>query len=243
MEAVILVALGCAPHVSWQYQPAATYALPAAQVAVIADDRRCGPVADELVGALRARPGVEVRPSADVKLVVTACDAEVHTTLEQESNRLGLGYPATVVQERRRYTMRGTGRAMLLVTGTSQPTTTLRADAGRDLRGGWVTDGSLDVPATMELQRLLDRELGWQLADMILPLPETVRRVVYRVPEPGTSRALHNEAVAAEQRGDLDEAMRLARAAYAADPTQRTRDYMVAVEQHASRVGYALKEP
>jgi hypothetical protein len=239
--AVILLAIACAPHVSWQYQPAATYALPAAEVAVVADDRRCGPVADELVKALRARPGVEVRPGAEVKLVVTACDAEVHTTLEQESNYLGLGYPDTVVQERQRYTQRGTGRAMLLVTGTGQPTTTLRANAERDLRGGWVSDGSLDVPATMELQDRLDRELGWQLADMILPLPETVRRVVYRDPEPGTSRALHNEAVAAERHGKLDEAMRLARAAYAADPTQRSRDYMLALEQHASRVGYALK--
>ena len=67
------------------------------------------------------------------------------------------------------------------------------------------------------------------LAQQLVPVPETVRRRWYKNPEPGTARALHNEAVDAERSGDLAEAIRLAEAAVNANRNPRTVEYLRAL--------------
>lgn len=232
-----LFLLGCAHRVEWQVQPRPSYTLPSLEVAVVSADKSCKRVADELVETLSARPGVLVRPDAPQRLVVLGCDERLDTTVEMEQNYLGLQYPTEVVQEQRRYNMRGYAQAELQVGESVR----LLGTAERNLRGPWVTDGDLDIPRALALREGLRRDLAMDLADQLAPLPETIRRTIYRDPEPGTARELHNEAVEAEQKGELDAALVLARRAYAAQPSQARMRYIEALEAHAEAVGYALR--
>ena len=225
----------CAPHVSWQVQPAASYTLPSLEVTVVAGDRSCKRVADELVSALASRPGVVVRPDAEQRLEVRGCDERLDTTVEIQAYYFGYG--ADAGQDERRYTMRGVAGAELWIGGGTR----LIGAAERRLRGPWVKDGDLDIPRALVLRDGLRRDLAMDLADQVAPLPETIRRMVYLDPEPGTARELHNAAVTAEQTGDLNEALRLAKAAYAAEPTRSRMRLIQALEAHAVDVGYALK--
>ncbi len=239
---VLLIIAACAHQVSWQVQPVAAVNLPDLQLAVLVDDVRCKEVAQRLVDALRARPGVTVTPTSEQKLVVTACEGQVWTWFEVETNDLGLRYKDLVV-ERRRYTRQGIGRAQMLVIGKNTATVTLDVDAERTIRGPWLDSQVDDTTQPLEIQVAVDRDLGWQLADKIVPLPETISRRLYRDPEPGTAHEMLNSAVEAEKSGNLDQALALARAAYAADPTAEAMTYIASLEGHAARVGYAFKTP
>lgn len=242
MPMTVLLLAACAHQVSWQVQPVAAVNLPDFELAVLVDDVRCKEVAQRLVDALRARPGVTVTPTSDQKLVVTACEGQVWTWFEVETNDLGIRYK-DVVTERRRYTRQGIGRAQMLVIAKSAATVTLDVSAERTVRGPWLESQDEDAGEPVNVQVAVDRDLGWQLADKIVPLPETISRRIYRDPEAGTAHELLNNAVDAEKAGDLDHALALARAAYAADPKAEAMDYIELLEGHASRVGYAFKTP
>ncbi|MFZ5475858.1 MAG: hypothetical protein ACOZNI_03710 [Myxococcota bacterium] len=234
----LVLALACAHRVSWEVQPAPAYTLASMEVAVVAGDRSCKRVADELAEALSAR-GVTVRPDAAQRLEVRKCDELLHTNIEVLSMDYGLAYAQGVRTERRRYTMRGTAHAELWVGDRTK----LLGAADRNLRGPWVTEGDLDLPGALALREGLQRDLARDLAQQVAPLPETISRRLYRDPEPGTARQLHNEAVEAERGGDLDRAVALAREAYAADPSMTSLRYLEELKAHAEAVGYALKEP
>lgn len=236
---LFLLMLGCAKQVSWQVQPRPSYELPSLEVSVVAGDRHCKRVADDLAETLSARPGVRVRPDAPVRLELRECVEEVDTLVEVETNTLGLQYGGNVVSERRRYEMRGWGNALLVVYGGG-PKVQLSGGAERRVRGPWVSYQDLEIPRALTLRESVRRDLATELADQVAPLPATIRRTLYRDPEPGTARELHNEAVDAERRGDLDTALRLAREAYAANPTASSMRYLEDLQEHARTVGYAL---
>ena len=237
---LVAVLAGCVHQVSWTIEPVAQMKLPETAVAVIAVDRACKPVADELVDALGSRPGIEVRPDATQRIIVQNCDDQVTTALDIESNYPGLSYGPTVYQERRRYTLNGWAHGEIVVQGAGDPLK-FTSEVERSVRGPWVNSGDLDVPATATLRQRVSGELADALADHIAPLPETIERIIYPDPEPGTSRKLHNDAVAAERAGNLDDALQLARQAYAADPSPGGMDFLEAVQEHASQVGYAFR--
>lgn len=232
---------GCVHQVSWQETHAPSYPLPTTRVAVVAMDKDCRPLADALVEALGARPGVDVRPDAEQKIFVARCDQLVTTAVDIEGNYPGLNYSTDVYFERRRYTLHGWARGEMEVQTPGVDPMRFSADTERDLRGGWVTGTDIDIPANTSLASRLSEDVAGLLADKLVPLPETIRRTVYPDPEPGTARQLHNDAVAAERAGNLDEARRLAQAAYAADPSPAAMDYLELVEGHAEAVGYAFK--
>jgi hypothetical protein len=240
---VLLLAVGCARQVSWEIQPLPSYALPSFDVSVVAGDRGCKRVADALAETLSSRPGVRVRPDAPVRLTVRECDGEIDTNVELESTIPGLVYDTRVREDRQRYSMRGWANAVLEVRNGEGPTARLAGGAERRIRGQWVQQGELEIPRALSLQESVRRDLATDLADQVAPLPETLRRTLYRDPEPGTAKKLHNEAVAAEQAGDLNEALRIANQAYAANPTQDAMIYIEALQEHAQAVGYALVQP
>lgn len=236
----LLLLLGCARQVTWQVQPLASYALPSLEVSVVAADRGCKKVADELASTLSARPGVVVRPDASVRLQLQSCEAQVDTVVEMESTYPGLVYDTRVVHERRRYDMRAWATAEMVVQSPDAASAHLTGGAERREDGPWVSEGTLELPRAMSLEESVRRDLAHDLADQIAPLPATIRRTLYRDPEPGTARQLHNAAVDAERAGKLDEALRLAEQAYAANPTAAEMRYMQALQDHARAVGYAL---
>ncbi len=236
-----LLLFGCVHQVSWEEQPVSAYPVTTTTVAIVAMDKDCRPLADALVKALGARPGVDVRPDAEQKIFVAKCDDLVTTTVDVEGNYPGLDYGNSVYFERRRYTLHGWARGEMSVQGPGVEPMRFSSSSERDLRGSWVSGGDLDIPANPELHTRLTADVADGLADKLVPLPETIRRTVYADPEPGTARQLHNDAVAAERAGNLDNAMALAKAAYAADPSPAAMDYLELLEQHAESIGYAFK--
>lgn len=238
--ALLMLLLGCARHVSWDVQPRPSYALPSLEVSVVTGERSCKRVADNLAKTLSARPGVVVNPNAPVRLLVQDCEQEVETLLEFESTFPGISYANNVSHERRRVEMRGWANAVLVVDSPAASTVRLVGGSERRLRSPWVTDGEVDMPRLFTLQQAVRRDLATDLADQLVPLPATIRRTLYNDPEPGTSRELHNLAVDAERAGNLDEALRLAKQAYAANPTATGMGFIEALQEHASTVGYAL---
>jgi len=239
---VLLFAIGCVHQVSWTEQYAARYPAPTTTVAVVAMEQACRPLAEAVIDALGSRPGVEVRPDATQRLFVQGCDELVTTEVDVEGNYPGLGYGNAVYFERRRYTLHGWSKGVLEVQTPGLDPVKFTATAERDQRGPWVATGDLDIPGTPTLRDRLAEDVADQLVQNLVPLPETIRRTVFPDPEPGTSRQLHNDAVAAERAGNLDEAMRLARAAYAADPSPAAMDYVEALEHRFEQVGYASKD-
>lgn len=239
----MLFLLGCVHQVSWTIQPPAALALQQTEVAVVAAEPGCRALADSLVDALGSRPGIVVRPDAAQRLTVHRCDEQVTTSIDIEGNYPGLDYGSGVYQERRRYSLKGSASGEMVVDGLGSAPVRFAETVDRDIRSAWVNEGNLDIPASMELRERLADDLAGTLADKIAPLPETIRRSIYADPEPGTSRQLHNDAVAAERAGNLDEAMRLARQAYAAQPSPAAMDYIEELSQHAAQVNYAFKTP
>jgi hypothetical protein len=67
--------------------------------------------------------------------------------------------------------------------------------------------------------------------------PLAHHRRVYGNARPGSADALHNAAVAAEQVGDLAEAVALAREAYVAEPDRRRHRYVQLLEGRLVDVG------
>jgi hypothetical protein len=233
----------------------AAVSLPSLRLAVISDDRSCRKVADELAKALTARPGVDVSPSAPVRLVVSNCDERIDSSVELNYDYMGLGYDDSVVRQDRRYTQHVRATAKLMVLRPDADSVTLPGTAERTARtwGDLPRHGSRELPAAasaetgtgmadaLALREQVRRDLAYGLADKVAPLPERLKRIVYADPEPGTAQQLHNQAVEAERRGDLDEALRLARQAWAADPSAVSKAYIEQLEYHAARVGYALR--
>jgi hypothetical protein len=237
---LLLATVGCVHQVAWEVQPRPSYTLPALQVSVVALDRGCKHVADDLVEALGARPGVEVRPGAGVQLGVHDCDDGNQTNIEVEFQFGGLRQDGGLVQEQRRYHQRAWATAEITVHGPGAPVTLL-GNAERTNRSQWEDARELDVPGLFAMREGLRRDLARDLADQVAPLPETIRRLVYRDPEPGTARQLHNQAVDAERGGDLQAALQLAQEAYAANPSPGALAYIEDLKAHAESVGYALR--
>lgn len=238
---VFSLIIGCVHQVTWVEERSAAYPLATTQVAVVAMERACRPLADALVKELGSRPGVDVHPEATQRIFVKQCDDLLTTSVDVEGNYPGIDYGAEVYFERRRYTLHGWGRGVMEVQAPGVDPVTFAVDIERDLRGPWVASDAFDMPANPELQTRLTGDLAERLADKLAPLPETIRRVVFPDPEPGTARRLHNDAVAAERSGNLDEALTLAKAAYGADPSPMAMDYIERLEEHAEAVGYAFK--
>jgi hypothetical protein len=240
---VWLALAGCAHQVSWVEQHAPRYPSTTTRVAVIAMEPACRPLADSLAHALGSRPGVDVAPDAAQRVYVGRCDDLVTTTLNVEGNYPGLNYGTAVYFERRQYWLHGWATGAMEVQAPGIDPMRFEAVAEGDRRTAWFSDGELPAPASPALREALTRDLAEQLADNLAPLPATFKRQIYPNPSPGTARQFHNEAVASERAGNLDEAVRLARKAYAADPSPAAMDYLEALQLHAERVGYALKSP
>lgn len=236
---VLLTFAGCVHQVSWEVQPRPSYTLPSLELSVVAGDRACKRVADELVDVLAARPGVRVKPGSAVQLTVGRCDEGSDITVEIQNQFVGGSAVDPRYDQERRYHRRAWATGELTVSGPSAPVTLL-GTAERTDRGQWGGESATEIPALITLRDALRRDLARDLADQVAPLPETLRRMVYRDPQPGTSRQLHNEAVQAERDGDLQRAHDLAAQAYAANPTRAEILYMDELQQHADAVGYAL---
>lgn len=243
-----LLPTACAHRVSWEVQPVPTYTLPEAQttlLAVVADGRACKAVADAVAGSLNTRPGVKVSADAAIRLIVQNCDQGQDTTLELEIGGQAAfdgfdGRGAIVGGDRRRYTLHGWAAAEMTVVSPAGNSVILSGTADQTVRSSWVGDSDMDVPRAITLADALSKEVAANLANQLAPLPVSLHRMLYVDAAPGSAKDLHNQAVSAEQSGDLVGALNLARQAQAVDPSRAAADYLDELRAHAVTVGYLL---
>ncbi len=225
---MLIVLLSACAHMSasWEITPDAQVEMSAPQLSIVADDRRCRPIADALTQELQRRRDVRVAPNSRVRLALSRCDVEVSTEVDIAQLFPGMGSGLTGGTEHREELIRSVGSVALTVEVDGRPQTTLGAKSHRVRR---VQDGQRAL-GRLSLSDGVSRDLASQLAQQVVPEPEVVRRRFYRDPEPGSARALHNQAVDAERTGDLKRALELARKAAGASPTRVHQEYLSELE-------------
>ena len=235
---LLLLALACShTQAVWEHTPQPMTSAPTTEVSVVVSDRRCQMVADALAVELSMRPGVRVMPDARTRLLLNLCQVNLRTEVDIEQNYPLAGVDGSGVMDRREQVIRGEGKAVLTIELDGRPIDMVDSEG---YRVRLIREGD---PAHLQRRSIVRdsviRDLSEQLAQKIVPVPESVRRRWYRNPEPGTARGLHNLAVDAERTGDLDEAVRLAQQAVDAARTPRSVDYLEVLEQRKASVEYA----
>jgi hypothetical protein len=219
---------------SWVETPDARVDVSGAAMAIVVDDRRCQGIADALVRELQRRDGVRVSPDAVVRLALSRCEIAVRSEVDISQLYSGLGTGLGGGTEVRDEVVRAVGTVAMTVEVDGRPQTTLGARSHRVRRLS-------DTDRTQGRLSLTDgvaRDIAVDLAQQVAPEPEVVRRRVYRDPETGSARALHNAAVEAERSGDLSRALELARRAAGAAPTAAHQGYLEALEARLEQRRY-----
>lgn len=221
-------ASGCAKRtVRLEVAPAPAVSLAASTVAVVAQDRECRPIADAIIDELGSKASIEVDPRAETRLLVFGCGLDIGWTLRQEVDATG-----DRTRSIQKSDLTGRGHAVVAIT-TAEGTLAHLIGSSRDgVVGSWGVSDMFRSRRAMR-QSLTDG-LADDLVDQLNPLPQQLARRVYPNAGEGSARALHNLAVLAEQRGDLTEAVRMARAALEERPTQRSAKYLRELERRVS---------
>lgn len=218
---------GCAHRtVRLEVAPAPAVSLPSSTVAVVAQDRECRPIADAIIDELGSKASIAVDPRAQTRLLVFGCGLDIGWTLRQEVDATG-----DRTRSIDRSDLTGRGHAVVAIT-TPEGTLAHLVGSSRDgVFGAWGVSDMFRSQRTM--RRSLVDGLALDLVDQLNPLPQQLARRVYPNAVEGSPRELHNLAVLAEQRGDLPEAVRLARAALDERPTERSARYLRELERRA----------
>ena len=229
---LLFLTLACA-HTSamWESAPPPKVDAPLSTIAVVSSDKRCQEYANALAVEFSMREGVVVAPQARTRLLLNLCRLDVSTEVDVTQT---YSAGATSMLEHRDQAVRGHGMAVLTIEVDGQPVGMLNSERKRVrmIREG----DSSHLHKRSYIRERVVSDVVDDLAQQLIPVPETVRRRWYKNPEPGTAKALNNAAVDAERAGDLAEAIRLAEAAVNADRNPRTVEYLRALR---SRYGDA----
>ncbi len=213
---------------TWEVTPEAGVRLPEAGVAVVMSDNDCRGLADALTKELNRRSAVRVDPTSATRLALSHCDLDVRSEVELTQLYPGLGAGLTGGVEHRDEVVRAKGSVVLTIEINSRPSATFGAKAQRIRRLSSTqtrrTQGRISVVDGVT------RDMAEQLAQRVAPEPELVHRRMYRNPDPGSARALHNRAVQAERAGDIGLALKLAKQALGAAPSTAADQYVQLLE-------------
>lgn len=216
---------GCASRtVRVEVAPAPAVSLPSSTVAVVAADRECRPMADALIRSLGQRASIAVDPRADTRLLVFGCGLDIGWTLTEEIDATG-----DRPQSRQRADLSGRGHAVVAITDAHGTQAHILGSSRDGAVGAW---GLQDMFRNRRaLRNRLTESVAEDLVGQLNPTTRQIARRVYPNATEGSARELHTRAVVAEQRGDLDEALRLARASLTERPTERAAAYLRALER------------
>jgi hypothetical protein len=236
---ILFLALACShTQAVWEHTPPPSTSAPTTELSVVISDRRCQMVADSLAVALSMREGVRVVPHARTRLLLNLCRVDVQT--EVDISQMYPGSDGISALDRREQIIRGEGKAVLTVELDGRPIDMLNTE-GHRVR--MIREGD---PAHLHRRSAVHdsvvRDLSEDLVQQLVPIAETIRRRWYRNPDPGTARALHNQAVDAERSGDLSAAIQLAQAAVNASRTPQTVGYLQDLTQRHSSFEYVERE-
>jgi hypothetical protein len=228
----LLAMLACFHPVStWEEVPPPAVALPDGKsVAIVAETRSCKAIADTMVRLFAEREDVRVEPDATPALRVRDCSHRVDVDIDIDFSFGSLDYGIDGQVERRRVTLVGTGRAEVIVDQGNHTGTVLVATARERSGTTWYEGDDSTLHMRLKMQQNLTDDVAFQLTQKIAPIPEVVRRRVYRDPADGSAEDLVNQAVEAERAGDLERALELAKQASLIAGGQSARGYVQTLE-------------
>lgn len=210
-----LLATGCAARVRVEVPASSTLSLDR-DVAIVAESRACGPIADALAERLR-EADVQVRPSSFNRITVYACNVSWAPPPGETSSFEGRGQAIASV------TTGGRMQAQLL--GASRQSMPHASTAAGLVRYDRRT------------ARRLQQAVALDLAEQVTPVPLVVHRRIYPNSAAGSARSFHNLAVAAERGGQLDYALWWARQAQEAHPSRTRARYVSELSRRLDREG------
>jgi hypothetical protein len=213
----IAFTVGCAPTVQLEVPAAPAVSLPTHAVAVVAHERVCQPAADALARELGDSDGVTVDHRAPLRLELIACGDDQSWTVEQVGS--------DDQPQRQRTTVAARAHAVVAVVSPDGVRAHL-IGTGRHLVASSWSEPTRLAHVSRTAHRHVLGDLAADLAHQVSPVPTMVERRVYPNAGPGSARELHNLAVRAEQRGDLDLAWLLAQAAWNERPTPARAGYL-----------------
>lgn len=213
---IALAVGGCRSTVRLELPPSPAVALTLDTVAVVAHDRQCQAAADALALELGRSSYLTVDPRSHLRVELFACGEDQSWTMEQEQGPEGA---------RTRTRVEARAHAAVAVSDDGRILANL-IGAGRE---EGATAWSQPTPM-LRVRRLIRNRVHEDLARDVVrqlnPLPTLVARRVYPNAPVGTARELTTLAVLAEQSGNLEEAVDLARQAWMQDPNRRTAGYL-----------------
>lgn len=211
-----LLATGCASRVKMEVPAAPTVRTEARSIAVVADNRMCREIADALAEQLRGA-NLDVRPDADARLTVFACN---QSWLTEDASLEGRAQAVASLRAN------GFVQAQLLgVASHGQPADEVEQEG--------------TIRYKRRVQRSLQQRVARDLAEQVAPVPLPVRRRVYTNSPVGSARSYHNLAVTAEREGRLLDALWWAERAHEIQPSKLRARYVEELSRRVSRTGAA----
>lgn len=225
-------------RISWEVTPPPEVTVDTTRIAIAAEERECRAVADALIDSLGARPGVRIDPAASTWLLVTECEVSSHPVVEVQHQGGAVDAWSAEFEEQRRVVVEGQGSATIVIYSNGVELTSLPVESQASESSPW-SEESVPSARLYAVDQQVVAGLADEVADSLVPLPVGLERRIYKDPEPGTARSLHNQAVAAEASGDLHGALDLAREAYAANPNPHGARY---IDELEARMGAAYAQ-
>ncbi len=217
------VVSGCAGRVPVRVPAAPSVQIPGTAIAVVAVDRDCRDVADDLADALGDIEGMSVRPSAPNQIKVHLCRTSWVPHAERQQLE-GRSVAVAVLSTHEGVVARLLGSAR----GIDE------LDRSADHHDA-PPSGRADLQPSKRVVANLEREVAHDLAEQVAPVSRVVRRRVYDNPSDNSARHFHNLAVQAERDGRLDDALWWARLAWERRPTPRSARYVSELTRRLSR--------
>lgn len=210
---ILLVAsMGCAARVPVRVPAAPSVQVPTRAISIVAVDRDCRGIGDELAEQLRSIDGMSVKPNAPTRLNIFACSTAFVMNDED------------VVE----------GRTVAIAAlSTVDGVVAHLLGAAQRLEHTAESAGTVKLPK--RVQSNLDAEVARDLAEQVAPVSTVVHRRVYENPSDNSARQFHNLAVAAEREGRLDDAVWWARLSWERRPTARRARYVSELTRRISR--------
>jgi hypothetical protein len=218
--------MACAHRVGVEIPAAPAVRLGADTFAVVAD-RQCRDVADALVRAINAEPGLAVDPRAPTRVKVMSCGRTVAADVDVRDDGSA---------ERRRVTITGRAHALVVVSEGSAVEGHIVGAARHDDPGAWGDAGTVTGRSRV-IDRLLLQDLADDQVNQLSPVSHLAWRRVHPNAPDGSARSLETSAVLAEIDGDLVRARRLLAQAHDAHPSPRTEAWLQELDARLQAAG------
>lgn len=222
-----LILIGCTSSMRVEVSPIPTVDLATTSVSVVANDRECRAIANELVRTLREQYRFLVTPLSPIHLSLSDCGSSYETNISVTQSVS----PDKFLADTRKVSMIGHAHASLTVNAFgSIQAYSIGTGIQENIIG---RHGESLVTLRRVTSENLNTLVAEDLASQVSPVPKEVARRVFPKARDHTARGLHTLAVKSEAVGAFEAALEYARAAHSQRPTHQSQAYVAELDRRA----------